>query len=941
MSVECAQRIAARGASARRKQTRPQRKSVTDADTMTSSLYSQPASADTASINYHQRSLTSSPCLTSSPSTNATNQDERLSISPTAKERPTAELGSDSEEESDCLTIDMEAPLSEPRTPPISEPNGAIEQEKGPSCDPAEEVAVVAPGARSQVDCQLPEDSTMSSLQIQSPVGPLAGVSLAADSLALSTAFSARSGPLTGAGRLKVEPGAPSESTGSVFRAPTFGAAAAHVKLESPEALHGSAQVSCHVCSKTFAHIYGLQRHMISHEESANVRKFKCEICSKAFKFKHHLKEHIRIHSGEKPYVCLDCGNRFSHSGSFSSHRSSKKCRGRTSIASITASSAAPALPSASGAVGSAVTLASLPPTRISLSPSSSSVSSSSMSLLADSGGDPSTHHHHYHQLQLQQQNLSKVVQRHNVAVNLTNADSEDKLHESVRRVVDSVKSHMAEQLLLQRQGKDEISSPDYRQGRGAWGDNNGSLAASPVNGDSDLKAEVHDNSLSDHDFKSGLRKISDEAYLEADVRDHSSDNDLSQHSDDISTVRTVSDRKSPQTNNNNNIHQQRHFVPFHLNHQPNNNNISMNPQQQQQQQRVRYKFSEEQLLVLRASYMMNSRPRRDDVNRIAERLAIAPEVVRVWFQNTRARDKREGKPFSVPSTATAASMAVAVAAAGAYSHMAPLFYQGLMAAPPTPPADDDDEEEVEEEEVIVEEATDEDNRVLVKQLDNEPLDLSMRGSRRQTGSYSPNWCSPSPPEPPTSSVPAGSVVPAADSTPTAVQQLLKAVEMEVCAENRRQMESESLIGEDSTIGDSGKHRHLTGPTAEMGPYTSANDSTVSPLNGALFRCDQCDKSFNKQSSLARHKYEHSGMRPYKCDDCPKAFKHKHHLSEHKRLHSGEKPFQCRKCLKRFSHSGSYSQHINHRYAYCKPFDGAATFKTTKATPIIDSSISQ
>lgn len=86
------------------------------------------------------------------------------------------------------------------------------------------------------------------------------------------------------------------------------------------------------------------------------------------------------------------------------------------------------------------------------------------------------------------------------------------------------------------------------------------------------------------------------------------------------------------------------------------------------------------------------------------------------------------------------------------------------------------------------------------------------------------------------------------------------------------------------------------------------------------FLCDQCDKAFNKQSSLARHKYEHSGQRPYKCMECPKAFKHKHHLTEHKRLHSGEKPFQCSKCLKRFSHSGSYSQHMNHRYSYCKPY---------------------
>ncbi|ESO01809.1 hypothetical protein HELRODRAFT_94258 [Helobdella robusta] len=101
----------------------------------------------------------------------------------------------------------------------------------------------------------------------------------------------------------------------------------------------------------------------------------------------------------------------------------------------------------------------------------------------------------------------------------------------------------------------------------------------------------------------------------------------------------------------------------------------------------------------------------------------------------------------------------------------------------------------------------------------------------------------------------------------------------------------------------------------------------ISKMCQVLFQCDQCDKVFNKQSSLTRHKYEHSGKRPFGCDKCEKAFKHKHHLTEHLRLHSGERPFVCHQCNKSFSHSGSYSQHVNNQLKYCRG-NAAASHKS-------------
>lgn len=63
----------------------------------------------------------------------------------------------------------------------------------------------------------------------------------------------------------------------------------------------------CKLCQKVFDNLHRLQRHMLSHDMSPELRKFKCEFCNKAFKFKHHLKVLSLCCSKAQCLVSLSC----------------------------------------------------------------------------------------------------------------------------------------------------------------------------------------------------------------------------------------------------------------------------------------------------------------------------------------------------------------------------------------------------------------------------------------------------------------------------------------------------------------------------------------------------------------------------------------------------------------------------------------------------------
>jgi LIM homeobox protein 6/8 len=63
---------------------------------------------------------------------------------------------------------------------------------------------------------------------------------------------------------------------------------------------------------------------------------------------------------------------------------------------------------------------------------------------------------------------------------------------------------------------------------------------------------------------------------------------------------------------------------------------------QKQKAKRVRTTFTEEQVQVLQANFGLDSNPDGQDLERIAQITGLSKRVTQVWFQNSRARQKKQ-----------------------------------------------------------------------------------------------------------------------------------------------------------------------------------------------------------------------------------------------------------------------------------------------------------
>ena len=331
----------------------------------------------------------------------------------------------------------------------------------------------------------------------------------------------------------------------------------------------------------------------------------------------------MRIHTGDKPFECKHCGKRFSHSGSYSSHMTSKKChlgksRGRTSgnatpvqqdeestMSSPLQLSITP-VPIPSSGAASTVAPGSASPTS---SVASSSNSTTTVKLPTEPLLPPALNPLLLNPLVFGQQQspltndavlqslrgllpdvsvfspLAAVqqqqpLQKPNIADTLSTLFGEDELA-NFRRVLETINASVTRSLLeenLRKWSQEILPSSILDQ----------LASARPI-----PPASVDPPPSS---------SCADDSDASEDERDAGADSSCEKKGSSSSRVRTL--------------------------------------------------ISDDQAAVLRKCYSENPKPKREELQQIAERIGHPFKVIKVWFQNTRARDRRERSKNNGPPAA-------------------------------------------------------------------------------------------------------------------------------------------------------------------------------------------------------------------------------------------------------------------------------------------------
>ncbi|XP_016325129.1 zinc finger E-box-binding homeobox 2a isoform X3 [Sinocyclocheilus anshuiensis] len=705
----------------------------------------------------------------------------------------------------------------------------------------------------------------------------------------------------------------------------------------------------CPLCSDTFAHRTQLERHMATHKpasdqpqllnEGAGNRKFKCTECGKAFKYKHHLKEHLRIHSGEKPYECSNCKKRFSHSGSYSSHISSKKCIGLISINgrvrhginskpgsspnSAASSPGSPALAQLRHKLENGRSMSLQDPSahpdiksepmdfneyRLMIA-SQQEYGGSGAFLNGNShGGSPPGMHG---SSQNSQQHLGIGSDSHLLSYPafINNMSEVQKVLQIVDNTVCRQKiDGNPEEISKLRAYMKELGSQMEEQNR-VLASQQGFLG---VGHNSPTKTIIDYTLEKVNEAKACLQSLTEDSKRRpVDIK-----KERPSHAMDLLSQDKAQERDAQ-------------YAPFSCQYCK---ETFSGPIPLHQHERYLCKMNEEIKAVLKPNDTVPTG--RREFTGIRQTNEKPLETVNHLRGETPS-------PLNLSSSSSKHSHSSSytpnsLASEDAHGEPLDLSLPKQFSKTERRPNLNGFSVDHTINSSAREPGTEPLNLAHIKKEFNGPNSLSNENQLEKSSSpifsihsfggghmytsLPPHGAFP----PPTfmstaqASIPGLRPYPGLDPMsflpPMAYTYAAGAATFAEMQQRRKYQRKPGFQGEllDSA-GD-----YLSGLEDLTDSESFLARKKIKKTESGMYACDLCDKTFQKTSSLLRHKYEHTGKRPHQCQICKKAFKHKHHLIEHSRLHSGEKPYQCDKCGKRFSHSGSYSQHMNHRYSYCK-----------------------
>jgi zinc finger homeobox protein 1/2 len=271
---------------------------------------------------------------------------------------------------------------------------------------------------------------------------------------------------------------------------------------------------------------------------------------------------------------------------------------------------------------------------------------------------------------------------------------------------------------------------------------------------------------------------------------------------------------------------------------------------------RVRTAISEEQQTILKEYYASNARPNREEFRVIAQRLMLDPRVVQVWFQNNRSRERKlgnaTGKPLFFNPTNSSASESPA-SFTSAIETDQPLDLSVKRERSPS--------------------AHSPRYGTVPQQFDSpsasadEAMNLSIKSELGSANAFKSFYPYPLPGDFMRHQTPSPNEA-AHPQRQSRNPYGLGLVSMDRLFKFAPEMARNPLINRGNSLSPGSEKRSwrdddprydgsfLTMPSKRPLYTTTAKEQ---PDAEGQYVCDQCDKAFSKHSSLARHKYEHSG----------------------------------------------------------------------------------